>query len=736
MQKLSEGAEVDADANANADAEASSVDFIKSLLASGRNELSDFNLTICDDVQSATDGDVSLQESAFFELMSERLEAVGEIETFERAALDIHAAKTIRLDGSGGDPRDAEGVLSLICCDFHGREFKTINAQDAKRVFGSLKNFITSAWKKDFRDSLAKGSPIAGLANTIAESWKEVTKIKLIFVTNANYSARTDAVTAGEIGGVPTTYNVWDLSRFHRYETSLQAREVLNINFRDGFGGSIPALTASSSGEDLESYLAVIPGSQLAEVYDKWGARLLESNVRSFLQARGKVNQNIRDTIKATPEMFFSYNNGLSATADSVEVEKTDSGCHIVSIKNLQIVNGGQTTASIHAAKKISPEALQKVYVQMKLTVVPAERAEELVPKISEFANSQNKVNAADFFSNHPFHIRMEDYSRRMLTPVAGVAKETKWFYERARGQYLVERAKRTGAEKKRFDSEYPKLQFFAKTDLAKVEFSFRSLPYIVSKGAQKNFADFAKDIGSQWAKSEAAFDELWYQRLVSKLIVFRSLERAIPKQVWYPGAYRANIVTYAIAKLSSDAAEKGLSIDLDSIWRSQSVSSDLEYALFCSAKSAADIIMNPVHGLTNITEWAKKQACWESLRTTDVNYGASLTKCTVTLREFKAVEVEQKREAAAISGIEAQTRVFTLGGDYWARLRSWLCQEDLISPKEDGILKACTSIANRLPSEKQCIAAVNILEKYRSRGYRDETEPHRVKISSWAREH
>jgi len=732
MQKLLEGGD------ASVESPKTSIDFLKDVLASEKNELADFNTSICADIERETEGNKDLEGDVFFDLMAERLEAVGEIETSERAFgnIEVSSNKTIRVDGSGGDPRDTDGVMSLIVSEFYGNEIKTINAQDAKRVFGYLKNFITSSWKIDFRGALAKGSPLSGLASTIADAWSTTTKIKLIFVTNANYSARTDAVTAGEIGGIPATYNVWDLSRFHRYETSLQAREVLSINFRDGFGGSIPALAASKDGSELDSYLMVIPGIQLAEIYEKWGARLLESNVRSFLQARGKVNQNIRDTIKTDPALFFSYNNGLSATADSVEVENSAHGTRIVSIKNLQIVNGGQTTASIHAAKRISPDALKEVHVQMKLTVVPPARAEELVPKISEFANSQNKVSAADFFSNHPFHIRMEEYSRRILTPIESKARDTKWFYERARGQYLVERAKRSEAEKRRFDTEYPKTQFFAKTDLAKAEFSFRGLPHNVSKGAQKNFADFAKDVGSQWLKNDSFFDELWYQRLIAKLIIFRHVEKIIPKQSWYPGGYRANLVTYTISKLSADIAEKGLSIDLESVWRTQSVSADLENILLSAGKLAAAIIMSPIHGLTNISEWAKKQACWESLRTTEVVYGPAFSKSTVTLAELKSLEQERKREVTLISGIEAQSQVIAKGGAYWSRLRIWARDKGFISIKEDGILKVCAALPNRLPSERQCIAAINTLEKYRNNGYRDEDEPHRVKINTWMREH
>ena len=671
--------------------------------------------------------------------MAARLEAVGEIDSAELAAFEgTEDNKAVRIDGSGGDPRDSEGVLSVMICDFHeGDDLVTINAADTKRVFGRLINFLTSCRQSNFRAKLKLGSPSAGLAETIAATWPSIAKIKLILITNAIHSARTDAVHAGLLSSIPVTYNIWDLSRFHRYETSGQAREDLVINFQEDYGASVPALAASRKGEELESYLMVIPGIQLADIYDKWGARLLESNVRSFLQARGKVNQGIRDTIKTEPAMFFSYNNGLSATADGVEVEQSSEGLRIVSAKNLQIVNGGQTTASIHAAKRLSPRSLENVHVQMKLTVVPRELSDEVVPKISQHANSQNKVSAADFFSNHPFHIRIEEYSRRVLAPAAtGSSRETKWFYERARGQYLVERAKRSDAERRRFDLEFPKAQFFAKTDLAKAEFSFRRKPETVSKGAQKNFSEFAKEVGESWVRSDVHYDETWYRRLVAKLIVFRYLEKSVPKQAWYPGGYRANIVTYAIAKLVADAEAMNLLVDLDSVWQAQAVPDTLGAALLEAAKSAAEVLTQPVAGIKNTTEWAKKQACWEGLRHRKADYDPSIMQCLVEPEEARTVVKEGRREAAIISGIEAQTNVISAGSDFWARLRGWGNENRILSPREDGILKACAATPGRLPSEKQCIAALHILEKAKETGYRDANETPRIKIGGWSRQH
>jgi hypothetical protein len=247
----------------------------------------------------------------------------------------------------------------------------------------------------------------------------------------------------------------------------------------------------------------------------------------------------------------------------------------------------------------------------MKLTVVPPERSEEIVPRISEYANTQNKVNAADFFSNHPFHIRMEQFSRSITFKAReGERHDSKWFYERSRGQSINARGIRGSAQQKKFDLEYPKAQIFSKTDLAKFEFSAAGQPHVVSRGAQKNFAEFAAEMGEAWSRSDAKFDEIWFRRLIAKAIIFRKLEADVPKQPWYEGGYRANIVTYAMAKLFLDANGEKEVLDLDTVWRRQTVSEPLARALMTAAAAAHDVITHPPVGVRNMSEWAKQQAC------------------------------------------------------------------------------------------------------------------------------
>lgn len=689
------------------------------------SELSDYYRELMAEVRYDADVSGIMTVEAFFERFKERLTESGELETADRAFYESGEKGTrLRLDGYGGDPRDAEGVLGLIVCDFKdSADFETIGKTDLPPLFNPLVRYLKEARKKEFRDSLNEVSPGFQVSDLIISTWSQITKVKLILLSNRHYVGKMDGMPAGDLSGVPVTYNVWDLARLERYDRSGQSREDMVIDFANDFGGALPALKASQPGADLDSYLIVVPGQQLASVYERWGARLLEANVRSFLQARASTNKGIQKTIREAPRLFFSYNNGLSATADAISSVVGPSGLEVQSVTNLQIVNGGQTTGSIHAAMKTMKENLQEVFVQMKLTIVPAERSEEIVPKISEYANTQNKVNAADFFANHPFHVRMEQFSRDTLAPRAeGSHLETKWFYERARGQYLDARTKLTDAGRKRFDLEFPKSQLITKTDLAKYEFSAIGEPHIVSTGAQKNFAKFAQQIGEAWSKSDAKYDEVWYRRLVAKAIVFRSLEASVPKQPWYEGGYRANIVTYGVAKVFHDAAESGKNvIDLDAVWRKQAVSDALARALLVAAEAASKVIVRPPTGVRNMSEWAKKQACWSEVRGLSLTYDGDFEAALIDPNDARAEVRQARSNRSLMSGVDAQIKVTNAGGAFWGEVLNWGRTKRKLTPSEAKALEACASLPRRIPNEVQCQQAVVVLDRLKDEGF---TEP------------
>lgn len=682
-------------------------------------ELSDFYQEFFQQVNTSANANEHYVEDAFFELFAEHLVDAGELETADRVFFTMQ--RGMRVDGYGGDPQAAEGVLSLIILDFNQSfDINTLTATEMDAAFKRLSNFLAKALDESFRDSLEETGPAFGLADLIAKRWADTLKVRLFLLSNRVLSSKVDGRPAGELHGVPLTYTVWDLGRLHRFVASGQEREELIVDLEADFGGALHALPAHLNEAGYEAYLVVVPGAQLAAIYDRWGPRLLEQNVRVFLQARGNVNKGIRNTIEHDPEMFFAYNNGITATAEEVTTRTNGEGLLLTSLRNLQIVNGGQTTASIHAASHRKDVDLSKVFVQMKLSIVAPERAPEVVPRISEYANSQNKVSAADFFANHPFHWRMEQFSRRLFAPSPdGSFRQSKWFYERARGQYQDARGRLSGAAQKKFDLEYPKHQVITKTDLAKFLNAWAGQPHIVSRGSQKNFAEFARRIGMEWDKHEPAFNESFFKQSVAQAIAYRETEKLVSDQSWYQGGgVRSRVVPYALAKLAHDAKQHDRFIDFDRIWRGQSLPADIREALKVAAKAVHDSIVDAGPENPNPLEWAKQPACWTRVQDLVVEWPSGWLKGQLTKAEVDASQREGIKDQRVLNGIEAQTIVVTAGAEFWSHVLAWGAEHKLLTEKESGILQVAARLPATIPSEKQCIVAVETLKRLQTEGY------------------
>ena len=679
-------------------------------------DLAEFHNDLFQDVHGRADAQEMFVEETFFEVFTEPLIDAGELETADRVY--YASPRGIRVDGYGGDPISADGVLSLIVSDFsQSSQHSTLTATEMDAAFRRLSNFVERCLHEEFRNALEESSPAFGLADLIGKRWGSTNRVRLFLISNRVLSSRVDGREAGELQGVPVSYSVWDLGRIHRFATSGREREDIVVDL-DEYGGPLVVLPAHLDAADYEAYLAVVPGAQLARIYERWGARLLEQNVRVFLQARGKVNRGIRGTIEHDPNMFFAYNNGITATAESIVTAPGPEGLVLTSMRNFQIVNGGQTTASIHAAMRNQNADLDQVFVQMKLSIVDHDSAQEVVPKISEYANSQNRVSAADFFSNHPFHVRMEDFSRRLYAPSPdGQFRESKWFYERARGQYQDQRGRGTAAERKLFEGEYPRKQVVTKTDLAKFMNVWRLKPEIVSRGAQKNFADFASFIGGEWSRNPNGFNEAYYREAVAKAIVFKAVERIVTDQPWYQGGYRANVVAYAIAKLAHDLEQRDRSLDFERVWRAQSTSAGLSEALTTAATAVHEVIVDSPATHRNVTEWAKQPACWSRVARLDVDWPASLENELLTGEQVASNRRAAAKDQKVLNGIEAQTAVVSAGSEVWRAIRQWGIDEGLVSPSDVGILDVACAVPSRVPTEKQSLRTIDILKRLREAG-------------------
>lgn len=652
--------------------------------------------------------------SGFMQNIADDLVETGVVDGFELC--HFRAQRGMRVDGYWFDD---EGLLSLFVADFESREeLASLTRTEVDAAFRRAGNFFTASADGRLAADLEITSPEYGLAQEIEDRKDRIRKIDFILLSERILSERIKELPDALVGNVPASYQVWDISRLQRLRSSRDQKEALDLDLEQAFGQPLPCIPAAlGAGTSYDSYLLVMPADILASLYERYGSRLLEQNVRTFLQARGNVNKGIRATILNEPGMFFAYNNGITATAQNVETKLTDNGLAISRILDLQIVNGGQTTASLFHTRRRDRADLSNIFVQMKLSVIEADQSDAVVPKISEYANTQNRVSAADFFSNHPFHVRMEEFSRRIWAPATdGAVRETKWFYERARGQYADAQSSLSQAETRRFHAEYPKKQKFTKTDLAKFENVWDDEPRWVNLGAQKNFARYAERIGREWDKSADAFNEFYFKRAVARGIIFRSSERIVSAQPWYNGGYRANVVAYTLALLGELAHRRKEHIDFMAVWEAQAIGAELEAAIVAAAAIVIADVTTPPRGISNVTEWCKRDSCWTRIRDRAEKLERSVPAGFLEGLVSHEAQVGTRRTARKTQqvddGIEAQRKVLAVPPSEWARIHQLLTEKEMLSSKEAGILKVAMQIPAKLPSDKQSHVLLEILEK------------------------
>lgn len=670
-------------------------------------QLETFRASFLQNVYTTAESTENFHESSFVELYAKELLEAGEID--EELELCHWSETGIKVDGYSYN--EDEGVLNLFVSVFsQDLENKSLTATEVNQAFKRIETFFAKSFEKNYYSKLEESTSIYDLSYLIHKNKNNISTVKYYILSNKILSDRVDTIESKSNETTQFSFQIWDISRLFRMDASNQKKEDILIDFEEILKDPLYCLPAHLNTEDYESYLLVMPGTLLASLYAKYGARLLEQNVRTFLQARGKVNKGLRNTILKQPEKFFAYNNGLTSTAEGIEVEQTAGGLKIKTLKNLQIVNGGQTTASIYSAIRKDKAELDHIFVQMKLTIVAPEQVEELVPKISEYANTQNKVNAADFFSNHPFHLRMEEFSRRIYAPaIDGGHKQTKWFYERARGQYKDMEAFKTKGELKKVHTEYPKKQLITKTDLSKFENVWEKIPHIVAKGAQYSFVEYAKEIGKKWEKGEKDYNELYYKSAVAKAIIFLSTQDIISYSSWFVRDYRAQAVAYSIAYMAYRVEQEKKYFDFLNVWNNQKISKATENSLAVITEIVYQALTNPPSGITNIGQWAKKEGCWLSIKELDIELPEEFFNELISKDEINIEKKEAKKIQRIDNGIEAQKLVFQIADQgKWCEIKQFGIENEMLTQQEISLLDLACAIPNKMPSEKQSLLIVN----------------------------
>lgn len=604
-----------------------------------------------------------LKEHHFVEEVGEILVDAGELEDCVRCS---YQARGLKVDGYYFD--EEFGTLNLVIAhwiDQSNPSLARVTDTDVNAVFKRCVNFFLRSLK-GLHSRIEIANEAHDLAYLIHESKADILVVKIFLITDGITTKRPAEVEV--IDGIEVTKIIWDIERILQFVETGE-KELINVDFSEN-GGAIPCLAQENGDERYTAYLGYIRGDVLANMYDRWGTRLLDMNVRVFLSARGKVNRGIRDTIINEPEMFCAYNNGITVFAREIEFISLSNGMGGISkAADFQIVNGGQTVASLYHASKKQRADLSKISVQMKLVVINnKDDIDKLVPRISEYSNTQNRVSMADLAANDPPHPELHEISKRLRAPdPTGGSRQTYWFYEKARGSYEETKIleARTPAKRRAFEALYLKRQRFDKAIFGKAWNTYLRKPHVVSLGAQKNFGNF-----NMWLKEQEGEDlEEFFKKTVALVMLWKNAERIVRRQPFE--GYRHNIVTYTLAWIHELTDSK---MDLNKIWREQKVHDKLLEAI----EEVCYIVNEHIRETEkNITEWCKKEECWIKLKEKHYNLPSGIEEAYIApSSKVDRYDPGIKAEAEVIDFCKSKE------SDAWWKLAKWLKERQFLSPK------------------------------------------------------
>lgn len=604
-----------------------------------------------------------LKEHRFIEEMGEILVDVGEMDYCECCP---YRGRGSKVDGYYFD--EDFGTLYLVVAhwiDESDPSKARVTNSTINKVFDRCINFFSRSLK-GLHNRIEISNEAHDIAHEIYERKGEINDVRIILITDG-VAARRPAESE-EVNGTTITRTIWDIERILLF-TEKQEKEAIVVDFVENNGSAIPYLSQSSVDGRYITYLSYLPGQCLANMYSQWGTKLLEMNVRVFLSTRGKVNKGIRDTIVNEPDMFCAYNNGITVFAREIEEVPLNGAMNGISkATDFQIVNGGQTVASLYHTSKKQKVDLSNISVQMKLIVINnEEEIGELVPRISEYSNTQNRVNMADLSANDPPHPELHEISKRLRSPdPTGGSQETYWFYEKARGSYEETKnlKARTPAQRRTFEALYPKRQMFDKSLFGKAWNTYLQKPHIVCLGAQKNFANF-----NTWLREQDDDWEEFFKRTVALVKLWKDAERIVARQKF--GGYRHAIVTYTLAWIFEMTDSR---IDLDKIWREQNA----EEKILDAVEGISHVVNEHIRDTEkNISEWCKKEECWKNLQKEHYDLPTGIEESFISPEsQVRGYDPRIREEVEVIEFCKAK------GSDAWFTLSKWLKDRGFISPK------------------------------------------------------
>ncbi len=700
------------------------------------DDLTEYKNELYNQANISADANDLFPEESFFERVSEMLSGVGILDDVEYCPYR-NTHKGMKIDGYSWNA--LEKTICGIVVNFTNEQdiIETLTNSEIKLLGKRVTKFFENVNSQKFINSLEVTDPGRIAANYISDFLEDALKFRVVVFTDQILSSRVKSLSIDSINGLDTSIEIWDLMRLRDLELSESDYEEFTVNTLE-LGQGIKALPANISDDGINTYLGVMPATLLSNIYDKYGQRLLESNVRTFLDFRANTNKGMRKSLISEPENFFAYNNGLTVTATSIETDVVDGQLIITNLENMQIVNGGQTTAAIYFSPRekggikgrdkdyfFKDIDLSKVNIQMKLTVVGDKNTADIIKSnIATYANSQNAIQQSDLVSNHPFHLNIETRSRKQLMPAGDTGLPTKWFYERARGQYSTRLRGLSGKQRNSFEAEYPKKQVFTKTDMAKYENTWRMKPYLVKKGAQANLKLLGSVIIDEFEKSEDDFGAAFYNDLVSKMILFRDTDVAIRTSDWYKNekGFKAEAVTFTLALLRHSLLEKGMDINLSRIFQKQSVSDSLMGVIVSLAQNVRNNITDTEFrgGIANPSEFCKSEKGWLAFKKMEVEL-IGIDKLDVDNKEQISSKKKEKKEITKASkSISALEHVMSLPVEEWELLAKYNAKKYGTEHINTGISNKCVELLKfgRMPSDRQLQKAIEIRKEAYTDGF------------------
>lgn len=616
--------------------------------------------------------------------------------------------------------------LDLLCADYNEGDIKNITNEVVNKESKLLLNFFENSLKGFFANA-EQADPAVQLARDIRLNFRDIHTIHLLIVSTNRLSKAVKKLNLPDYSYQEHTFkvtlDVLDIEGIYRSKLAGFKKEQVAIKCPDFGIAGIPCIKADIETDQYESYLAIVPGTFLAEIYKKYGSALLESNVRSFLKFNGAVNKGIRGTILNEKSRFFTYNNGISTTAKSVTVvSDPHAGNIITEFEDLQIINGGQTTATLAATNIKNNADLSGIFVQMKLTVLK-DSDPDLIRNIAKYANSQNKVKTADLNSSHPFYIRMEDFSRKVYAPLAsGSTTQQLWFFERVRGQYEQPLMQMTKAQANNYKLVRPKSMKYTLTDLAKYMNAANMLPHYVSWGGEVNAAHFHNDMEKQWNKNDAVYNEFFYKELIGKKILFAKIENVISDQQWYQEnrAYRPQIVAYTFSKLVLSAKEIHKEVNYRQIWDLQKAPEPFECDIARIGRIVFDRINDSNRSTANVETYCKKPECWDIISKVPYRISDELREILISPHEKAIEETAAQKGQKFDNGLFDEIAIFNKGSDYWTSMiergkaQLILNNADIVALND--AIKYCQLQYTQL-TKKQVKAITTVIEKLKENG-------------------